>query len=343
MPSDPELPLVSIITPSYNQAAFLEDSLGSVLAQDYPAIEYLVVDGGSQDGSLEIIQRHADRLAWWVTEPDAGQAQAINKGMARARGEVVGWLNSDDLYLPGAIRGAVTALQSQPQAGLVYADAVSIDSQGNPLNTLAFPDWGLEELMGFRIICQPAAFMRRTALEQAGYLDESYQFLLDHHLWLRLAGRAPIIHVPALWAAARQHPEAKNVAQAGGFGREAFRILDWMQTQPELAPLLVKNRRRVLAGVNRLNARYLLDGGLPGPALRAYGRALSLWPGFALLHWRRMLFAAFSVLAGESTTRRFLNVNRSRQMRAARGLANLPGIRSWPGITLENFGKNPTG
>jgi hypothetical protein len=333
MPTNPDLPLVSIITPSYNQGPFLENCLRSVLAQDYPAFEYLVVDGGSQDGSLEIIRRYADRLAWWVSEPDAGQAQAINKGMARAKGEIVAWLNSDDLYLPGAIWSAVSALQAHPQAGMAYADAISIDAQGNPLNTLSFPDWGLEELAGFRIICQPAVFIRRTALDLAGYLDESYQFLLDHQLWIRLALNAPVVHISALWAAARYHSGAKNVAQASGFGREAFRILEWMETVPELASLIARNRRRVLAGAHRLNARYLLDGGQPGPALRAYGRALYLWPTFALLHWRRMLYAVFRLLFGESRARFFLGANRERQLRAAQGLANLPGSGTWPGLT----------
>ena len=114
----PDLPLVSIITPSFNQARFLEATLRSVLEQDYPRIEYLVVDGASSDGSVDIIRRYADQLTWWVSEKDSGQSEAINKGLRRARGEFIGWLNSDDIYLPGAVAAAVQIFQSHPRAGL---------------------------------------------------------------------------------------------------------------------------------------------------------------------------------------------------------------------------------
>ena len=107
-------PLISIITPSFNQAAFLEETLLSVLGQDYPAIEYIVIDGGSTDGSVAILERYADQLAYWVSEPDAGQADAINKGFAKATGKYVAWLNSDDVYLPGAVATAVAALEEKP-------------------------------------------------------------------------------------------------------------------------------------------------------------------------------------------------------------------------------------
>jgi hypothetical protein len=291
------MPTVSIITPSYNQARFIEQTIQSVLAQDYPSLEYIIVDGKSTDGSQEIIQRYADRLAWWVSEPDQGQADAINKGLSRASGEIVAWLNSDDLYLPGAVSAASQALEANPQAGMVFGNAITIDENGSAMNLLVFGDWGLQELMRFRIICQPAVFMRRRVLEQVGGLDPSYHFLLDHHLWIRLAQRAPVRHVPAAWAAARHHPAAKNVSQAAGFGQEAFRILNWMEDQPDLRRQLQADRRRIEAGAYRLNARYLLDGGQPRAAMRSYLQALWRSPRFALQHWRRMLYAVAS-LAG---------------------------------------------
>jgi len=303
---------VSIITPSYNQADYLEQTILSVLGQDYDSIEYLVVDGGSTDSSVEIIQRYSDRLAWWVSERDAGQADAINKGFMRARGDIVAWLNSDDLYLPGAVAQAVAAFQAYPEVGLVFGDAITIDPQGRRLNRLTFGDWGLDELVGFRIICQPAVFMRRSALERAGYLDPAYHYLLDHQLWLRIACLSPIHHVSQIWAEARQHPGAKNVAQPEGFSRETLRLLGWMEFQPDLAPRLAADRRRIEAGAYRLSARYLLDGGQPGPALRDYGRALRRSPRFALQHWHRMLYAVLSLAGGQGLAKVYYRIKTGR-------------------------------
>ena len=179
--SDASLPRVSIVTPSFNQAAFLEETIQSVLSQDYPELDYIVIDGGSTDGSVEIIEQYADRLAYWTSEKDSGQADAINKGLARTTGEIVAWLNSDDTYLPGAIHAAVEALQANPECGLVYGDVLAVDGQGQPTNLIRYEDWGLDGLLQFKIIGQPAVFMRREALAKAGELDTSFHFLLDHH------------------------------------------------------------------------------------------------------------------------------------------------------------------
>jgi glycosyltransferase involved in cell wall biosynthesis len=290
------LPLVSIITPSFNQAAYLEQTLLSILEQDYPQIEYWVMDGGSTDGSTAIIEKYAPRLAGWVSEKDRGQADAINKGFGRSTGEIIGWLNSDDLYLPGAIQTAVQALQADPGLAMVYADVRSIDSVGKVFNVMRYGDWGLADLMAFNIIGQPGVFMRRSMLEKAGYLDLNFHFLLDHQLWLRLAQQGGMKHIPEEMAAARFHADAKNVAQAARFGQEAYTILDWMQTQPGLQSLYTANRRRIQAGAHRINARYLLDGGQAAPALRAYWRSLLQHPPTALREGHRMVYAALALL-----------------------------------------------
>ena len=130
--------LVSIITPSYNQAAYLEQTILSVLNQDHPRIEYIVVDGASTDGSVEIIKKYESKLAYWVSEKDRGQADAINKGFARATGEIIAWLNSDDYYLPGAVNAAVKVFEERSDVVLVYGNMLAVDEHGKTFNTLNY-------------------------------------------------------------------------------------------------------------------------------------------------------------------------------------------------------------
>ena len=204
-------PLVSIITPSFNQAQFLEETIRSVLAQDYPNLEYILVDGGSTDGSLEIIQCYADRLAWWVSEPDRGQTDALNKGFARARGEVFAWLNSDDTYLPGAISQAVACLEVHPQAALVYGDADLIDEQGRVLGPFPARQTDLKHMLrGSVHIPQQASFFRGSLWPKVGPLDPSFYFAMDYDLWLRLAGHGIFVYTPQRWANFRLHGGAKT-------------------------------------------------------------------------------------------------------------------------------------
>jgi glycosyltransferase involved in cell wall biosynthesis len=282
------LPKVTIVTPSYQQAAFLEQTICSVLDQDYPNIEYMVIDGGSTDDSVEIIQRYASRLAYWVSERDSGQAEAINKGFQRATGEIVAWINSDDYYLPGAVRRAVEVLAAQPELGFVYADVLAVDGAGRPVNRMRYGDWGLDGLLSFRMIGQPSVFMRRTALEQAGLLRADMGYLLDHDLWLRIAARIPIHYVPEMWSAARYHAAAKNVAQTDRFCQEAYRVAEKLPSDPLLAERYQKLRRQVLAGLYRLDGWYLSEGGKPWKSLRSYARSLRYDPRPALRDWRRV-------------------------------------------------------
>ena len=328
--------LVTVVTPSYNQAAYLENCIRSVLAQNLSKengfqVEYLVVDGGSTDGSQDIIRRYEENLAWWVSETDAGQAEAINKGFLHSNGEIFAWLNSDDLYLPEAVAAAVKALQEDQHLGMVYGNAIAIDQHGNLLNRWNFGDWGLKDLMRFRVICQPAVFIRRSVLEKCGLLDTSYHFMLDHLLWLQIARISTIKHIPKLWAAARMHPKAKNVSTPEQFGEETLRILGWMKTLPDLAPLVSENQLRIEAGAYRLKGRYLLDGGYPGAAFHAYGKALVRDPGYTLRHWHRMIFAVLDLLGAGWTARCYYQLKR--KVRPVK--ITIPGLDQWPGIHRE--------
>jgi len=211
--SDSSLPLVSIVTPSYNQARYLEDTIRSVLDQDYSNLEYIIVDGGSSDGSVEIIRRHADRLAWWVSEKDRGQTEAINKGFAHANGEILAWLNSDDTYEPRAVREAVAFLQEHPEVGLVYGDANFIDENGRIIGRFPAAQTSYKRLRGGYVhIPQQSAFWRADLWRKVGPLDASFYFAMDYDLWVRLAALAPLQYTPRAWANFRLHTQGKTIA-----------------------------------------------------------------------------------------------------------------------------------
>lgn len=208
------LPLVSIITPSFNQARFLETTIQSVLGQDYPRFEYIIVDGGSTDGSLEIIKKYSDRLAAWISEPDRGQTDAINKGFKVAKGEILAWLNSDDTYNPGAISSAVDYLNRHPEIGLVYSDMDFIDENGSRIGRFPAALTDLHKLRrGYVHIPQPASFFRAELWNEVGPLDPTFYFAMDYDLWVRLAKRTRFSYQKGqVWANFRLHSDAKTVA-----------------------------------------------------------------------------------------------------------------------------------
>lgn len=289
-------PRVSIVVPSFNQARYLETALRSVLEQDYPDLEVIVIDGGSTDGSLPVLERYASRLAYWVSEPDAGQADGINKGLRRATGEVVAWLNSDDVYLPGAIRQAVQALGADPGAGLVYADGIMVDSEQVLLDRHRYRPLDLVDLLSFEVLLQPTVFMRRSLLEEAGYLDASYQLILDHELWVRIAARARMRHVRSFWALERTHADAKTIARAAEFVAEARRMLTGAAEHPLLADVMRQHARRIDAGFNVFAARRLIDAGRYRLAFRHVLTALRRHPPTVARYWYKFVQAAGSAL-----------------------------------------------
>jgi len=234
----------------------------SVLEQDYPNIEYIVIDGASTDGSVEIIEKYANRLAVWVSEPDKGQTDAINKGFAIATGEIMAWLNSDDTYETGAISAAVAFLQAHPEIGLVYGDTNFIDVQGNIIGKFNAQQTSLQRLRrGGVYIPQQAAFWRAALWFQVGPLDPSFYFAMDYDLWVRLAQVTDIHYTSQLWANFRLHGDAKTISADERCWPEMLRVhrrdggswFSWIYVRyfvrKVLSPLINWRRGRMLSNL----------------------------------------------------------------------------------------------
>lgn len=218
-------PLVSIVTPSFNQERYIEATIQSVLSQDYERIEYLIVDGGSTDGTVEIIKKFAGRLAWWVSEKDQGQTDAINKGFGRAGGQILAWLNSDDTYEPGAVSAAVKYLSDHPDVGLVYGDCNFIDEDGRVIGKFSSAQTDYRLLRrGYVHIPQQTMFFRADWWKQVGPLDPSFYFAMDYDLWTRLAARTELRYVPETWANFRLHTAGKTIAADDRCWPEMIRV-----------------------------------------------------------------------------------------------------------------------
>lgn len=216
------MPLVSIVTPSFNQADYIEEAIRSVILQDYDPVEHLIFDGGSTDATAAVAERYADRVRF-TSESDRGQAHAVNKGFAAARGEIVGWLNSDDFYYPGALRTVVDYMRAHPSCDALYGAAYYVDEAGCQLR--AYPTGEPDDLRFGCFICQPSVFVRRTVLEKVGLLDESLSYCMDYELWLRIRDRHELHRIPEALAAYRLHDSSKTVAGQLDSRREVVRMM----------------------------------------------------------------------------------------------------------------------
>ncbi|MBM3494254.1 MAG: glycosyltransferase [Armatimonadetes bacterium] len=180
------VPKITVITPSYNQAQYLEATIQSVLDQDYPNLEWMIVDGGSTDGSVDIIRRYEKHLAWWASEKDKGQTDALNKGLRRATGDVFGFLNSDDLYTPGTLRAVGEAFSANPSLTMLLGRCQYIAADGAPMSECPYAgDLRFEDFIADNLVPQPSLFMRMDVCRAVGEFDNTYQHAFDHDYWLR--------------------------------------------------------------------------------------------------------------------------------------------------------------
>ncbi len=241
-----KLPRITVVTPSFNQAEFLERTILSVLNQNYPNLEYIIIDGGSTDGSVDIIRQYEDKLAFWVSEPDRGQTDAINKGLRRATGKWIAWQNSDDIYYPGVFEDLATVVEDNPQVGLVIGDMMLIDENDIQLRDIRYVTPSYKALLAEgMLLANQAAFWKREVQEKVGLINESLQCSFDYEWFLRLTNETVGLHVSKVWGALRLHSETKTSLQTDLFQKENQKILAGREMS-SLQKMLYKLRRLFL-------------------------------------------------------------------------------------------------
>jgi glycosyltransferase involved in cell wall biosynthesis len=249
-------PRVTIVTPSYNQAQFLEETIRSVLLQGYPDLEYFVMDGGSTDGSVQIIQKYAPWLAGWVSEKDQGQADAINKGWQRSTGDLLGWLNSDDMLTAGSIAATARTFKENSSIGFVFGDLEVIDAQGELLRMETHQEFDLIETVRKTIpISQPGSFLRRTVFERTGLLDSSLHFMMDFDYWLRagLVCRFGYLRQPV--ASFRQHDSAKSSSGTDLAAKDILTVYHKFYSRSDLPAEFMRIRQQAWSRAHLFAAR----------------------------------------------------------------------------------------
>lgn len=240
-----ESPLVSIVTPSYNSARFIEATILSVKNQTYPHIEHLIMDGDSTDNTLSIIKKYEGAYNMrWVSEPDSGQSDAVNKGWRKAKGEILGWLNSDDTYMPWAIETAVKFLTDHPDVSLVYGDCNIVNECSEVTGWCQTRKFDLKGMLcRDNIVPQPAAFLRREIIDEVGYLDTNLHFAMDFDLWIRIGLKFKVEYIPQFLANFRLCLGTKSGDEPYKFAHEQLYILDKLFSDPKL-PEEVSSLRR---------------------------------------------------------------------------------------------------
>ena len=252
-------PRITVITPSFNQAKYLERTILSVLNQEYPNLEYIIIDGGSKDGSLEIIKKYAGHLAYWVSEPDQGQSAAINKGLARASGDWVCWQNSDDIFYPQAFERVLKVIQSNPGLDVIFGDILLIDQHDHVIRQQCYVNPTFNSLLAEgMVISNQSAFWKASIHKKIGYMNESLHYCFDFEWFLRLLkGTKHNYHIPKFLGGLRIHGQTKASLKKDEFHKEVERIIKMYPAVRYKKYFLI---RRFFLTLLNLKIEYLMKG-----------------------------------------------------------------------------------
>lgn len=302
-------PLVSIITPSLNQGRFIEETILSIKNQDYPRLEHIVIDGGSSDGTLDILRRH-DHLAW-MSEPDRGQADAVNKGIRLAKGEIFGWLNSDDTYATGAVSTAVNYFLRHPDVDMVYGDCHVVDETGAVLEVRQSRRYSFRGLLISEVaIPQPTVFFCRRVVDQVGMLDPSLELAMDFNFWIRAGRKCRIEYVPGVVARFRSYATTKSEARAQDVLQEVLFTLDSLFCDPHLPPAVVRLRAAAYGGAYLAGGIRSYHAGEWGRARRLLMKSLRCYPHPLRLRTVKALILLTDTIIGTRLGKSLRNIRR---------------------------------
>ena len=253
------LPRITVVTPSFNQAQFLERTILSVLNQDYLKLEYIIIDGGSTDGSVELIKKYEKHLTYWTSEKDDGQSQAINKGLKRATGDWVAWQNSDDIFYPGAFHALADAARKNSQLSLIIGNMNLIDEHDNVINDLKYVTPTYQSLLAEgMVLTNQAAFWRRSIHKKIGYLNEDLHYGFDFDWFLRVLSMGQATHVNKTWGGLRMHSQTKTAQSQALFDQEYVQIRKGRQSS--LTQLRLQQLRRLSLMLARGDFTYIFRG-----------------------------------------------------------------------------------
>jgi glycosyltransferase involved in cell wall biosynthesis len=221
---------ITVVTPSYNQGDYIRKTIESVLNQNIEELEYIVMDGGSTDGTVSILKEYGDSIIW-KSEKDKGQTDAVNKGIRASHGEIIGWLNSDDIYYPGAIAKVMDVFINNPEINVLYGNANHIREDDSFIEEYYTEDFDYERLKDVCFICQPALFFRKKLVDEYGYLDDKLQYCMDYDYWLRLGKKEKFYHLNELIAGSRLYDDNKTLGarrKAHHAGKKSWKSIEKM-------------------------------------------------------------------------------------------------------------------